>query len=96
MEIVGSSSTGFWLTRYPVLKELGWKIEDGVRGGDVAWGYRLWKHDRGWFVIDWSIHAKHWWLYNNVKGYFAHGCVDESNFKSEDFKLSGTIKEVKQ
>ena len=33
---------------------------------------------------------------NNVKGYFAYGCVDESNFKSEDFKLSGTIKEVKQ
>ena len=72
VEIVGSSSTGFWLTRYSVLKELGWKIEDGVRGGDISWGYRLWKHDKGWFVIDWSIYAKHWWEYNGKVGYFSY------------------------
>ena len=95
IEIVGSSSTGFWLTKYSALRKLGWKIEDNIRGGDVSWGYRVWKERLGWVVMDWSIYAKHWWNFSNRVGYFSWGCVCEDDFRREDFKFQGVSVEVR-
>jgi len=61
IEIIGSAHAGMLLMRNSVLQSLGWAInEDGVRGGDICFGYRLWKYKKGFYLVDWSIWAKHW------------------------------------
>jgi len=72
-EIVGNTSMSFWLTKYSMLKEMGFKpFEDGIQGADTVWGYRLWKEGKGFQVVDWSIRAKHWYLYEGVKDYYSY------------------------
>ena len=62
LEAVGSAHTGCWMTRYSVLKKLGftWN-EDGIKFVDQAWGYRL--NKLGYkMAVDWSIKCKHYAL----------------------------------
>jgi hypothetical protein len=75
VEVVGAVALGFWLTKYPVLKELGWSggEVDGPFGGDINWGYQLMKGRKGYVVVDWSLRLKHWWLFDGKKDYFTVG-----------------------
>jgi len=65
-EIIGSAHIALWLTKYQVIKEMGWEVspEVGV-AGDISWGYRLWRDGKGVMMINWGVKAKHWFLDEN-------------------------------
>ena len=71
LEFCDAGGLGCWLTRYPVLREMGWKsYHPLIGGGDLNWGAGLkLRFGTGRFVIDHSIKTKHWYLLNGIKGY---------------------------
>lgn len=69
IEIIGSAHLGCWLTKTRLIKEISFKDLCGLGAVDVAWGYKL--NKKGYyFVIDWSVKTKHYWLYEGKKGYY--------------------------
>jgi hypothetical protein len=74
-EIIGSGHVACWLTKYEVIKEMGWEVSPDVGvAGDISWGYRLWQQGRGIMMINWGVKCKHWFLDENKQpDYYTFG-----------------------
>lgn len=62
IEPIGAAHMACWLTRTPVIRELGMTYGwDGINAQDLCWGYAL--NTSGYrMVIDWSVRTRHYYL----------------------------------
>jgi hypothetical protein len=91
--IIGATGLGCWLTRYPVLREMGWCVEDGVGGGDICWGYRLKKYNKGKYLVDDSLQCPHWWIdkETGTVGAYTYGMTQSD---IDEFKWDGVVRKT--
>lgn len=69
IQIIGAAHMGCWLTKTKLIKSISFKDLHGLGANDIAWGYKLNKSGY-YFVIDWSIKTKHYWMVNGEKGFY--------------------------